>query len=260
MYYHQVRMKQKISCLIVDDESKGRRVIRSICEEYCPHVEVVGEADTVFAAEALIRKLSPDFIFLDIRMPLKDGFQLIESLSDIEKPRVVFTTAYDQYAVKAFKVSAIDYLLKPIDIDDLLAAVDKVRKSIEHEGHGKSDSNQGDSSKDQKDNRATKIAFVNSDGYVFLDPELIIRCEAYGNYTKVFLTDHEKPTLISKSLKHFEEILEEYNFFRVHKSHIVNLDHIDQFLRGKPAKLVMTDSSEVEVSIRKRDELIDKLL
>ncbi len=247
-------MEKKLTCVIVDDESKGRRLIKSICEEYCKDVEVIGEAESAFVAEKIIQEKSPDFIFLDIRMPMKDGFQLLESIGNINF-QVIFTTAYDQYAVRAFKFSAIDYLLKPIDIDDLANAVDKVRKnrSLNH--------------KDRISyllNSATKglpskIAFSNSDGYIFLEPKNIIRCEAYGNYTKVYLKSLDKSTLISKSLKHFDEILKEYEFYRVHKSHVVNLNHIKKFVKGKPAKLIMVNDSEVEVSIRKRDELIEIL-
>ncbi len=247
-------MDGKISCIIVDDESKGRRVLRTICEEYCPDVEVIAEADSAALAEDLIREMSPDFIFLDVRMPLKDGFQFLDSFDKIPF-QVIFTTAYEQYAVKAFKFSAVDYLLKPIDIDELVAAVNKVKKNLDNNNAALFDALKGSVLKELP----AKIAFATSDGFVFLAPRDIVRCEAYGNYTKVFMVDSDKHILISKTLKHFEEVLEDYDYFRIHKSHMVNMDHVKRFLRGKPAKLVMIDGSEVEVSVRKREELVNKL-
>ncbi len=247
-------VNQKLKCIIIDDESKGRKVLRNICEEYCPNVEIIGEADSVDSAEKMIKSLSPDFIFLDIRMPMKDGFQLLESLGKIDF-HVIFTTAYEQYAVKAFKFSVVDYLLKPIDIDELIAAVEKIEK-IKRSENGLRLQEQ------QKSNQikdTPKIAFPTSDGYVFIDPDNIVRCTAYGNYTKFFVKGESKPVLVSKTLKYLDDLTEDYSFYRIHKSHMVNLIHVKRFVKGKPVKLIMTDGAEVEVSVRKREGLMEKL-
>lgn len=249
-------MEEKLKCIIVDDELSARRVLSSLCSEFCPKVEVIGEADSAMTAFDLINEKSPDFIFLDIRMPIKDGFQLLEMFKEISF-KVVFTTAYDQYAVQAFKFSAIDYLLKPIDIDELITAVDKVCKSKDKEGDIerievlKKNMNTASSS---------KIALPTSDGFVFLDSDAIIRCEAYGNYTKVFQEGDNRPILVTQTLKYFENLLEESSFFRIHKSYIVNLSHVRRFIKGKPAKVVLSDAAEVEVSVRKKELLVQKLM
>lgn len=246
-----------INCVIVDDESSARRVLASLCEEFCPNVNIIGEANSADTAFSLVSQLKPDFIFLDIRMPIKDGFQFLEMFDDIPF-KVVFTTAYDQYAVQAFKFSAMDYLLKPIDIDELVNAVGKVQNSKKQY--------QGSSGRidvlkrNINPNQPSKLALPTSDGYVFLEQNNIVRCEAYGNYTKVFLRDNERPILVIHTLKHFESLLEGLNFFRVHKSYLVNLKHVSRFVKGKPAKLIMVDKSEVEVSIRKKDLLVEKLI
>lgn len=243
-------------CIIVDDESSARRVLRNLCKEFCPDVEIIGEADSADVAYALIQKESPDFIFLDIRMPIKDGFQLLGMFDEIEF-KVIFTTAFDQYAVQAFRFSALDYLLKPIDIDELVLAVKKVKKSRKPKNE---DLRLGILRDNMNIGKPKKVALPTSDGYVFMEEDNIIRCEAYGNYTKVFQSEHSRPILVTHTLKHFEGLLAQSHFFRVHKSYLVNLKHVKRFIKGKPAKLVMSDHSQVEVSIRKKDLLVERLV
>lgn len=249
-------MEHKLKCIIVDDEVSARRVLNSLCKEFCPNVEIIGEADSAMTAFDLINERSPDFIFLDIRMPIKDGFQLLEMFDEISF-KVIFTTAFDQYAVQAFKFSAMDYLLKPIDIDELIAAVDKIHKTRNDKGGTEQ---MEVLRKNMNPKSSNKIALPTSDGFVFLDSDTIIRCEAYGNYTKVFQKEDERPILVIQTLKHFEKILEDSHFFRIHKSYIVNLNQVKRFIKGKPAKLVLSDGAEVEVSIRKKDMLVQKLM
>ncbi len=249
-------MEEGLSCIIVDDESSARRVLRTLCDEYCPNVSIIGEADSATSAHKLIQKLNPDFIFLDIRMPVLDGFQLLEMFDEVHF-KIIFTTAFDQYAVQAFKFSALDYLLKPIDIDELIDAVQKVLKS-----KGVKDGPERISTLKSNMYRELpeKIALPTSDGFIFIQPSSIIRCEAYGNYTKVFQQGDDRAVLIVHTLKHFESLLENSGFFRVHKSHLVNLKQVKRFIKGKPTKLVLSNGSEVEVSIRKKDLLIEKLM
>ncbi len=247
-------MKEDLTCIIVDDEAKARKVLRSMCVEYCSNLTILAEADSVDSAKELIDQHNPDFVFLDIRMPVKNGFQLMESYDPIPF-KVIFTTAYDEYAVQAFKFAAVEYLLKPIDIDELVGAVEKIRKSRRK------------SNEDEKmvalkmninENAGNRIALSTAEGYIFVSPSKIIRCEAYGNYTRVF-QEGTKPILITKTLKYFDELLTDMDFFRAHKSHLINLHHTRQFLKGKAAKIIMSDGSEVEVSVRRRDALVKTL-
>ncbi len=247
-------MDHPLTCIIVDDESKARKVLRHLCEEFCPEINILGEASSAQEAREIISKKTPDFIFLDIRMPMEDGFKFLDSV-DTQPFKVIFTTAYDQYAVQAFKFAAVDYLLKPIDIDELTRAVGKIKKQKEKaEKQKQAEKNTFQLPKIHPE----KISLPTSDGFIFTSPKRISRCEAYGNYTKVYHSE-EKPSLITKPLRHMEEILSPQGFMRIHKSHLVNTHKIRRFVKGKSAKVVMMDGTEVEVSVRKREELIERL-
>ncbi|MGB1217012.1 MAG: LytR/AlgR family response regulator transcription factor [Saprospiraceae bacterium] len=241
-----------IKCFIVDDEPIARRVLKNLCEEYCENVEVLGTAGSVDAAIPLIQNHQPDLVFLDIRMPMKDGFTLLDAFPN-RVFDVIFTTAYDDYAVQAFQSEAMDYITKPIDIDDLDAAIKKVKPKERKESF--------DSLKirlaKEMDNR---IIFNTSDGKVVFPYQDIIRFEAFGNYLKVFTIRDNKVTLVIHTLKEIEGIIPAASFFRIHKSHFINFSHIKKFVKDKGLKLLMADDTLVEVSVRKRDELIQKIL
>lgn len=241
--------------IIVDDEARGRRMLKALCEEYCENLEIIGMAASVPEAKTLIDELKPDVVFLDIQMPVHSGFALLEYYESDIPFEVIFTTAHDQYALQAFKFSAVDYLLKPIEIDELIASVEKVQ---EIKGFVNS-SNRLDLLKEALAAKSiNKIALTTQDGFTFVKFEDIIRCEAQGNYTSVYLTDGSS-LLITKTLRHYEDILEDKLFFRVHKSHLINLSYIRRFIKGKQSMVETTDGKNIEVSLRKRDALLQKL-
>lgn len=242
-----------MKCIIIDDEPKSRKVLRSLCDAYCPEIEVVGAAKSVQDGIDKIERLKPDLVFLDIHMPVKSGFALLDHYQDNHDFSVIFTTAYDQYALQAFRYSVIDYLQKPIDIDELQAAV---KKSILEQNARRAQISP--LKKSLLSERIPKIALTTIDGYTFVRFEHIIRCEAQGNYTYVYLKNR-KSVLITKTLKHYEDLLLTKGFFRVHKSHLISLRYVRKFLKGKQGLVEMIDGTQIEVSSRKREQLLDKL-
>jgi len=235
--------------LIVDDEAKSRSMLKRMCETYCENLEIIGLADSVIQAQENIAIHQPDLVFLDIHMPVQSGFALMDAYQNSPAPfSVIFTTAYDQYALDAFKSSAVDYLLKPIEIERLRAAV----KEVQRRRYG-NESVQGSNPL-----KIDKIALPTSDGLNFVKLQNIIRCEAEEGYTHFFYECGRKQ-LITKTLKYYENLLVSKGFCRVHKSHLVNLSHVKKFLKTNPMSLEMTDSSKVEISSLKREELLKKL-
>lgn len=241
--------------IIVDDEAKSRFMLQKLCETYCEDLEITGLAASVPEAITMIDLEKPDIVFLDIRMPIKSGFALLEHYNEAIPFDVIFTTAYDQYALKAFKFSAIDYLLKPISLDELIKAVEKVKRI---RGNDKRQERINHLKEAISKEKIGKIALTTLDGFTFTNIDDIVRCEAEGNYTSVFLSDGSS-LLITKTLKHYEEILTNHPFFRVHKSHLINLNYVRRFVKGKQGMVEMIDGGRVEVSQRKKDLLLEKL-
>lgn len=242
--------------IIVDDEARSRRLLQALCMEYCDGLEIIGLADSVSEAKKLIAQEMPDVVFLDIRMPVESGFELLKFYDNDFSFEVIFTTAYDEYAVEAFQFSAIDYLLKPIDIDELVKAVESVNELRDHSPQPEKFEFLQQLLTAQK---IEKIALTTTDGFTFVNHKDIIRCEAESNYTTVVLMDGTTH-LITKTLGHFEKLLIEKDFFRIHKSHLVNLHTVRKFIKSKKGGLVETvDGIQVEVSSRKRGELLERL-
>ncbi len=236
--------------LIVDDENRGQRILSTLCKDYCEDLNIIGTASSVSSATEMVDTHQPDLVFLDIEMPLENGFELLEKYKDNPPFEFIFTTAYEKYALKALKTAAIDYLLKPIEIDSLVQAVRKAKRKISEE---KERLVQADLSTNQD-----KIALTTTEGFNFVKFDEIIRCEAQGNYTNVFLTDGSS-LLITKTLKHYEQLLEPKYFFRVHKSHLINLRFIRKFIKGKRSYVETLNGETIEVSARKRDSLLKRL-
>jgi two-component system LytT family response regulator len=244
-----------IKAIVIDDEELGRNVLKNIIQKYCPEVSIVGEASNIKEAKKVIAEVSPELIFLDIEMPGGSGFELLEQLQN-EEFSIIFTTAYNQYAVRAFRYSAVDYLLKPIDIEELRAAIKKVvidKKSTQsalqhlsdsHNNHGVSKSN--------------KVALPTQEGLVFIDINDIIRCEADGKYTYCFVHDRKK-LCSTRSLKDFEEQLTQFGFCRIHHAHLVNLNHIKNYVKGDGGQVTMTNDDTITVSKRKKEEFLNRL-
>lgn len=240
-----------LKALIVDDEEKARDILLFHLETGVPEIAQIETAANVPDALRLIHTFQPDILFLDIVMPAQDGFDLLNSLNNWNFD-VIFTTAHDQYAIKAIRFSALDYLLKPIDPDELQAAV------IRHLERRKEEPQQRDLYRNFVDNlRAPKanefkLAIPTADGtYFFRTPE-IVRCQADRNYTVFHLTGQRR-FLASKTLGEYEDILSEQGFLRVHKSHLVNIDFIDNFMGKDYIRLL--DKTEIEVARRRKDDV-----
>jgi two-component system LytT family response regulator len=242
--------------IIVDDEARSRRLLHALCKEYCEGLEIIGLANSVSEAKKLIAKEEPDLVFLDIRMPIESGFELLKFYNNDFSFEVIFTTAYDEYAVEAFQFAAIDYLLKPIEIDELIKAVEYVKELRNNSPQTEKFEFLQELLAAQK---IEKIALITTDGFTFVNHQDIIRCEAESNYTTVILMDGTSH-LITKTLGHFEKLLSEKGFFRIHKSHLVNLHTVRKFIKAKKGGLVETvDGMKIEVSSRKREELLERL-
>lgn len=251
-----------ISALIVDDERRSREALASLVEKYCPAIRIVGFADSAATGVEAIRAQSPDLVFLDIEMPFGSGFDLLEKIGNYSF-EVVFTTAYDQYALRAFKFSALDYLLKPIDRDELIEAVARVEKRVSKKQHGLSrEANEHLEvllyNIKNKHLQSSKIALPTSDGIVFVQVNDIIRCESERNYTNFYMIGGEK-ILITRTLKEFETMLSDFDFFRIHHSHLVNLTYVKRYIKSDGGCLVMNDDSVVQISRKYKDALLQRL-
>ncbi len=239
-----------ITALIVDDEKRNRESLKKLLKDTCPGVQLSGEASSVTEALECIQKQPPQLVFLDVEMPNGSGFELLRQLNKIPF-KVVFVTAHSHYALKAIKFSAVDYLLKPVDVDDLTEAV----KKAENEIHFNHQTQYNGLLKNLETGSVHKLAIPVKGGIAFLEPEDIIRLEADGTYTHIFLNG-EKYTA-TKNIKEYEYLLVDFNFFRSHNSHLINLNHVKQFNRVDGYFVQMDDGSMVEISRRKKEEFIE---
>ncbi|HEY6160495.1 MAG TPA: LytTR family DNA-binding domain-containing protein [Bacteroidia bacterium] len=240
--------------VIIDDLEQARQTLRKDLAAYCKEVEVIGEAGGVVEGAKLLRKLKPDVLFLDIQMPDGSGFDLLELLDEI-KFKIIFITASDAYAIKAFRFSAVDYLLKPIDPDELKASVEKLG---ELRPAGKENVELLLNNIREKGKKHNRLALHTQDKIHIVNISDIVRCEANVNYTEFYFNGGKK-LLVTKTLKDFDEMLSDNGFFRVHQSHLVNTHYIKEFIKGDGGYLIMTDGSNVPVSSRKRAEVVKML-
>lgn len=245
-----------IKTVIIEDEQKSRDMLAAIIQKNCPELEIAGLAKNVTEGVDMIRNLKPELVFLDISMPDGSGFDLLEQVADL-KFELIFATASDQHAIRAIKYSACDYLLKPIDIDELKMAVNKVvlKKNavpnmenlqflIQH--------------LKRADENFQKITLPTGNAYEIVNVKDIIRCEADGSYTTFYLSDKRK-LMVSAGLKHYEELLPESEFIRVHHHHLINMNHVLRFLKEDGGYAVMSDGSKIEISRRKKETFMEKL-
>lgn len=246
-----------IKAVIIDDEQHCIDRLTMLLAKNCSDtVELLTGVQTVEEGLAAIKIYKPQLVFLDIEIGNKTGFDLLKQLPEINF-EVIFTTAYDKYAVQAFKFSAIDYLLKPIDADELQAAIKRFNDRISQKDiAGKFDALFHNLKNIQSTSK--KICVPVLSGLVFIQTDDIIRCESSVNYTTLFLKDKQK-LLVAKTLKEFEEMLTGYNFYRVHNSHLINLAYIKMYNKGKGGTVTMTDGSEIEVSTRRKDDFLKQL-
>jgi two-component system LytT family response regulator len=243
-----------INAIIVDDEVKSRETLNNLVTRHCPKVKVLTLCDSVESAVKAIEDTKPHLVFLDIEMPFHSGFNLLERIKNPDF-EVIFTTAYDHYAIKAIKFSAMDYLLKPIDVDELKAAVNKLEEPRNDVGNGLK---KFELLLSNVKGKSAKIAIPTFDGLQMINADDIIKCIADESYTHIHLTGGKK-LLVSKLLKEYEELLDGYNFFRVHNSSLINLKHVVKYIKGDGGYVTMSDNSNVEVSRRKKNELLTRL-
>jgi len=245
-----------IKALIIDDEPKARNVLKHYLESFVPEVTEIRQAESVDAAMQVLNLYKPDIVFLDVEMPPKNGFQF---LMEIKEPSfdVIFTTAYNQYAIQAIRFSALDYLLKPVDPDELKGAVLRHIEKKESDNEKKALYDNLVSNIEKKEVKDFKIAVPSAEGVYFFTIDEILRLEADRSYTHIHLVK-KRPFIASKTLKHFEEMLEEFQFIRTHKSHLVNPRHITR-LSNDNEFVMLTDGSKVEVSRRKKEDVQKQL-
>jgi two-component system LytT family response regulator len=238
----------KLRAVIIDDEMTSREILRNYLRDYCSQVTILGEAGTIKQGMALINKEHPNLVFLDVEMPFGNAFDLLDKLPD-RTFETVFVTAYDQYAMEALNQHAAYYLMKPINIDELIKAVTYVEEIISKE--------------DLLDDRIVstsikkaegKITLPQLDGFQVLNVSDILYCKADDNYTEIFMGD--KKILVSKTLKYFEESLAQFNFVRIHKSFLVNINEVVKYRKGKGGSVVISNGKELMVSASRKKELL----
>lgn len=242
-----------LKALLVDDEEAGVESLQLLLKKYCPEVEVIATANSVSEAEEKLKTATPDVIFLDIAMPFANGFELLKRVKN-KNFSVIFTTAYNEYALKAIKHNALDYLLKPIDSDELIEAV---KKCEEKKNTGSPDMKKLENLMNAlaQSQKAQKLPIPTLEEIMYVDIDTIMRMEADSNYTHIYLTDKQKLTS-SKTLKDYEQMLMGQKFFRVHKTHIINLGYVKKYIKGEGGYVVMADGKSVEVSRQKKSELL----
>jgi two-component system LytT family response regulator len=242
-----------IRAVLIDDEPKNNRILKLMLEEFCPDVTIEGQADNATAGVQLVQEVKPDLVFLDIEMPYGSGFDLLDQLKPIHF-EVIFITAFNDYSLKAIKYSALDYLLKPVNIDELIAAVAKAAQKVA--ARNINERIEALLYNLQKPQQAVqKLALPSKEGYVFVLLSDIMRCESKGGYTTFYIKGMDK-VLSSKNIKEYEPLLPDDIFFRIHNSHIVNLNCVKKYHRGRGGYLEMEDGTMIEVATRRKDELM----
>lgn len=239
--------------IIIDDEAHMRQTLEKVVKDYCPNVKLVAKAGGVKTGLEAIKKYHPDLILLDIKLDDGTGFDILKQIEPVDF-KVIFITAYDQYAIKAFKFSALDYLLKPIDPNDLMIAVNKAEKLVVKELNIQLDTLEENMQSDSKSNK--KIILKTFDNIHLLKVRDIIFCQSDNNYTRFHLLDGSM-ILVSNTLKEYDEMLREYGFFRVHQSFLINLVHVNRFEKSEGGSIILVNEHKVPVASRKREQLLE---
>jgi two-component system, LytTR family, response regulator len=244
-----------LKSIIVDDEFKSRESLKALVEKFCKDIQVSAVCQNSDEAIRAINALKPDVLFLDIQLQRETGFDILQKLDKIDF-EIIFTTAFSEFAVKAFKFSAVDYLLKPVDIEDLRKAIEKARKRV----LGNISERMTQLAQTMKGNtfKHSRLAVPSSDGLVFVSVDGILYCEASGNYTNIHMADGRK-FVVSRTLKEYEEMLEDLDFFRIHNSYLINLNLIKKYIRGEGGQVVMTNDQALDVSKAKKKSFMDKI-
>ena len=241
-----------MKAVIIDDEKDSREILANYLGKYCPDVNVCGFGESVSTGLDAIKKHEPDIVFLDIEMPYGNGFDLLDKAGDFTF-ETVFVTAFDNYAIQALNQSAAYYLLKPIDIDELIKAVTKIkseRQSKNHIGHSQVLMN------NLRNGGQQKIMLPTLEGFEITFINTILYCEAVDNFTR-FHFENTTPLLICRTLKYFEDVLREHSFLRIHRSFVINPSHVVRYSKGKGGYVTMKNNHELEVSPSKKKELLE---
>lgn len=240
--------------LIIDDENRTRNLISKMIESFGYDVQTIPEGENVQSGIKAIKKHQPDIVFLDIQMPDGTGFDVIRSVPE-KNFEVIFITAHEEFAIKAIKFSALDYLLKPVDASELKSALDRALSTIEEKKEG---SQYEALAKNIQPHEKRRLVLKTQESVHVVELDQIIRCEADRNYTSFFLKDKKK-ILVSKTLKEYETLLSAHNFLRVQQSHLINITYVDRYDKKNGGAVVMKDGSEVPLSPAKRDLFFKRL-
>jgi len=245
-----------IKSIIIDDEPKNIYILKKMLAEFCPHVNVVAEAKDGLQGIEVIRQNDPALVFLDTEMPYGNAFDLLDKLMPVSF-EIIFITAFNEYALKAFRYSALDYLLKPINIKELVSAVKKATNHINLSTTDHRIKNLLHNIHNEKE-ALTKIALSSKDEIIFVPLNEIIRCEASGVYTFFYLKSGQK-FISSKNIGEYEDLFSRNTFFRVHHSHIINLSEVKKYQKGRGGYVEMTDGTLIDVAVRRKDEFLSRL-
>jgi two-component system LytT family response regulator len=243
-----------MKALIVDDEILVAKNLELLLKRYCSDVSIEGIVHSIKDAERMIREERPDVVFLDVEMPNGNGFDLLKKFDQINFG-VIFVTAFDHYAIKAIKYSAIDYLLKPIDINELVAAVQKAESQMKSKSV-----NQGLNlllqNLSQPTSRMQKLSLPTMDGMIFVNIDEILYCKSDGNYTSFYLANGQTP-MVTRQIGTYEDILPEPLFCRIHRQYIVNVNKVSKYIKGRGGFVVMSDGKVIDVSVRKKEDFLN---
>lgn len=246
----------KATAVIVEDEERSRKALTGILERQFPHIQLLGQTGDVASGLALVTEAEPDILFLDIELGDRSGFDLLEALGTV-RPHVIFTTAHEGYAVKAIRFSALDYLLKPVDPQELGIALGKAADAAQLPQHPAQFMALLKNLAQRAEN-GRRIALPVSDGLEMVAVDDILYCESDGHYTTLRLVDKRRLT-VSRNVGQFEELLDKDQFIRVHHSFLVNMGRVSRYVKGEGGELIMADGSNVQVSRRKKQEVLDAL-
>lgn len=249
-------MKTLIKTIIVDDENNARKVLENFLNSYCPQIQLVGQAQNSAEAAQLLEQREVDLMFLDIEMPHQNGIAFLQELHELGKPLpyVIFVTAYNEFAINALKLNALDYLLKPLDIEELIKAVDKV---VADQVSQKSNTLTLLENFQYTDLQKRKMTLPHIHGFDVVSLEDIILLKADNNYTEVYIQNKVQPILVSKTLKYFDDLISSSGFFRAHKSYLINMNHIISYQNGKGGTLILNQDLSCELApAKKKDFLI----
>ncbi len=241
-----------MKAVIIDDEQDSRTILANYLKKYCPDITLCGFGQSVETGLQEIKKHSPDIVFLDIEMPYGNGFDLLDRIDEITF-ETVFVTAYDNYAIQALNQSAAYYLLKPIDIDELIKAVDKIKNERQTDSYIQ----HARVLAENKRGANQKIMLPTLEGFEIVSISTILYCEAADNFTK-FYFEQNQPLLICRTLKYFEDVLQDHGFIRTHRSYLINPNHVIRYSKGKGGSVTMKNNQELEISPNKKQEFLNQ--